>query len=218
MNAPFDSHQFAKTGTTIVALVCKDGIAMGADRRVTAGNLVMSKDERKVKKINDYLVLAWCGGAADAFLSEKVIAAELRLKELKTKARPTVKEAANMIGMMFYRNIRSPSMIPHIVGTLVGGFNEDGTVEAYTIEPAGGVYKVNEYDANFGSGMPYVLGLLERQYKPDMPIKDGVELVVESLKSSTQRDTASGNGIDVFAITKDGIKQAVSQKITPLYN
>lgn len=217
MNGSFETT-IAKTGTTIVSIMCKDGAVMAADRRVTAGNLVMSKTEQKVKKINDYLVLAWCGGAADAFLSEKVITAELRLKELKSKSRPTVREAANMIGMMYYRNIRSPSMIPHIVGTLVGGFNEDGSVEVYTIEPAGGVYEVKEYDANFGSGMPYVLGLLERQYKPDLSVKEGTELAVEALKSSTQRDTASGNGIDVFAITKDSIKHVVSQKITPLYS
>lgn len=191
---------------------------MGADRRVTAGNLVMSKTEQKVKQINDYLVLSWCGGAADAFLSEKVITAELRLKELKSKSRPTVREAANLIGMMYYRNIRSPSMIPHIVGTLVGGFNEDGSVEVYTIEPAGGVYQVKDYDANFGSGMPFVLGLLERQWKPDMTLKEGVELATEALKSSTQRDTASGNGIDIFTISKEGIKHAVSQKITSVYN
>ncbi|MEK6859128.1 MAG: hypothetical protein AABX53_04430 [Nanoarchaeota archaeon] len=217
MNESFETS-IAKTGTTIVSILCKDGAIMGADRRVTAGNLVMSKTEQKVKQINDYLVLSWCGGAADAFLSEKVITAELRLKELKSKSRPTVREAANLIGMMYYRNIRSPSMIPHIVGTLVGGFNEDGSVEVYTIEPAGGVYQVKDYDANFGSGMPFVLGLLERQWKPDMTLKEGVELAVEALKSSTQRDTASGNGIDIFTISKEGIKHAVSQKITSVYN
>lgn len=217
MNESFETS-IAKTGTTIVSILCKDGAIMGADRRVTAGNLVMSKTEQKVKQINDYLVLSWCGGAADAFLSEKVITAELRLKELKSKSRPTVREAANLIGMMYYRNIRSPSMIPHIVGTLVGGFNEDGSVEVYTIEPAGGVYQVKDYDANFGSGMPFVLGLLERQWKPDMTLKEGVELATEALKSSTQRDTASGNGIDIFTISKEGIKHAVSQKITSVYN
>lgn len=217
MNNSFETT-IAKTGTTIVSLMCKDGAIMGADRRVTAGNLVMSKAEQKVKKINDYLVLAWCGGAADAFLSEKVITAELRLKELKSKSRPTIREAANLIGMMYYKNIRSPSMIPHVVGTLVGGFNEDGSVEVYTIEPAGGVYEVKEYDANFGSGMPFVLGLLERQWRPDMTVKEGTELVMEAIKSSTQRDTASGNGIDIFTITKEGIKHAVSQKITSVYN
>jgi len=207
-----------KTGTTVLGIVCKDGIVMGADRRVTAGHLVMSKKERKVKQITDYLVMSWTGGAADAFLSEKVIAAELRLKELKTKMRPTVKESAHLIGMMFYRNIRTPSMIPHIVGTLVGGYNEDGTFELYTIEPAGGVYKVEDYDANFSSGMPFVLGYLERQYNKNVTIKEGVELALESLKSSTQRDVGSGNGIDIFTINKDGIKHAVSQEITATYS
>lgn len=202
-----------KSNTSLVGIVCKDGIILGADRRVTAGNIVLNKTEQKVKKINNYLVVSWTGGLADAFLSEKIIAAELRLKELSTKVRPTVKEAAHLIGMMFYRNIRTPSMIPYIVGILVGGFNEDGTTELYTIEPAGGVTKVKDYDANFSSGMPYILGLLERQYKKELSVKEGIELAKEALKSSTQRDVSSGNGIDVFAVTKDGIKHAVSEEI-----
>lgn len=212
-------NSVAKTGTTILGIVCKDGVVMAADRRVTAGgHLVTNKNTQKVKPINSYLVTSYTGNAADAFLSEKVIAAELRLKELKTKSRPTVKEAANLIAMTSYRNIRTPSMIPSIVGTLVGGFNEDGTTELYSVEPAGHLSKVEDYDANFSSGMPFVLGLLERQFKPDMSIKEGVELAVEAIKSSTQRDVASGNGIDVFAITKDGIKHVVSQKITATYS
>ena len=212
------SKNMLKSNTSLVSLKCKGGVIMGADRRVTAGGqIVVRKDEQKVKKINDYLVLSWTGGAADAFLSEKVIAAELRLKELKTKERPSIKESAHLIGMMFYKNIRAPSMIPHIVGSLVGGVNSDGSTELYTIEPAGGVTPVSDYDANFSSGMPYILGLLERQWKKDMSIEEGIELAKECLKASTQRDPASGNGIDVFTITKDGIKHVVSEEIIPQY-
>jgi len=203
--------------TSIVGIVCRDGIVMAGDRRVTAGSIVMSKKEAKVKKINDYLVVSWTGGAADAFLSEKLIAAELRLKELKSHSRPSIKEAANFIGLMLYRNIRTPSMLPYIVGVLVGGVNEDGSTELYSIEPAGGVYKVEDYDANFSSGMPYILGLLEREYKKDISVKEGIELAKECLKASTQRDVGSGNGIDVISITKDGIKQVVSEEIIPEY-
>ncbi|MEK6928416.1 MAG: hypothetical protein AABW65_00480 [Nanoarchaeota archaeon] len=210
-------NNILKSNTSIVGIVCKDGIVMGADRRATAGNIVMSKTEQKVHKINDYLVICWTGGAADALLSAKIISAELRLKELKTRSRPTIKEAANLIGMMLYRSIRTPSMIPHIVGILAAGYNQDGTTELYTIEPAGGVYKVKEYDSNFSSGMPYILGLLERQYKKDISVKEGIELAKECIKSSTQRDIGSGNGIDVFSITKDSIKHAVSEEIVAEY-
>ena len=65
--------------------------------------------------------------------------------------------------------------------------------------------------------MPFILGLLERNWRKDLSVKEGAELAVEALKSSTQRDVGSGSGIDVFTITKDGIKQVVEQKIEAAY-
>jgi proteasome beta subunit len=206
-----------KSNTSLVGIVCKDGIIMGGDRRATAGSMIMSKDASKVVPLNDYILTSWTGGVADAQLTHKVIAAELRLKQLSTKVRPTVKEAAHLLAMMIYRNIRTPTMIPNIVGMLIGGVNEDGKTELYTIEPAGSIVQVKDYDANFSSGMPFILGLLERTYKKDITVKEAVELAKECLKSSTQRDSASGNGIDIFTITKDGIKHAVSEEIVAEY-
>jgi len=206
-----------KTGTTILGIVCRNGVVMAGDRQVTAGQHVMNKKFPKVNKINDYLVISWTGGLADAQRLSKLIAAELKLKELRSRSRPTVKQSANLISAITYSQIRQPSMIPNIVGTLIAGFNEDGTTELYTIEPAGSVVKVEDYDANFGSGMTYVLGLLERQYKKDIDVKEGIELALEALKASTQRDIGSGYGIDVFTITKEGIKKAVEQEILPEY-
>jgi proteasome beta subunit len=210
-------NNILKSGTTIIGVVCRDGVVMGADRQTTAGNLVMSKNTQKAVQINDYLVISGTGNASDIEMQKKIISAELRLKELRRKKRPTVKEAANFIGMMTYRNIRQPTMIPSIVGTLIAGVNEDGTTEIYTVEPAGTAMKVEDFDANFGSGMPFVLGLLERQYKEEMTTDEGVELVVEALKSSTQRDTGSGYGMDVFKIKEDGITHEVAQQIAVEY-
>ncbi len=206
-----------KTGTTILGIVCRDGVVMAADKQVTAGNFVMSKKGKKVVQINNYLVVSWTGGFADAQRLGKLIAAELKLKELRSRIRPTIKQAANLVATITYSQIRQPSMIPNIVGTLIAGFNEDGSAELYTIEPAGSVSEVEDYDANFGSGMPYVLGLLERQYKENMSVKEGVELAIEAVKSSTQRDVGSGYGMDVFTITKDGIKKVIEHEIAHEY-
>jgi len=206
-----------KTGTTILGIVCKDGIVMASDRQSTAGNIVMSKTSEKTRKINDYLLISGTGMVSDIQRIEKVLPAELKLKELRSKSRPSIKHAANLLSTMSYSGIRQPSMIPQQAGFLLGGFNKDGVVELYTIEPAGSVVKVENYDANFGSGMPYVLGFLERQYKENMSIDDGVELAKEALKSSTQRDTGSGYGIDIYTITKSGIKKVVEQTIEPDY-
>ena len=196
-----------KTGTTILGIVCKDGVVMAGDRRVTAGHgLIMSKDYEKVFSINDYLVYSGCGSATEHQKVAKLLAAELKLKELKTKSRPSVRQSASLLS-----NIQVQAS-----AFLLAGFDEDGTPSLYEI--SGGLLKeIKDYTASHGSGMPYVLGLLERQYKKGLSVEEGVELAQECIKSSTQRDAASGNGIDVFTITKEGIKKVVTQTIEPEY-
>ena len=210
-------NSILKTGTTILGIVCKDGVVMAADRQVTAGHLVLSKNERKVFPVLDYLIVGGTGYAVDIQRVPKLLGAELKLKEIRSKSRPTVHQSASLLAHLNYSGSRNPSMIPQMAGFLIGGFNEDGSAELYSIEPIGGSYKIEEYDANFGSGMPFVLGFLERNYKKGLTVKEGVDLAIESLKSSTQRDTGSGYGIDVYTITKDGIKKVVEQTIEPDY-
>ena len=179
-----------KTGTTILGIVCKGGIVMAADRQSTGGqSIVLDKNAEKVKQVNDYLVMSGCGVASDAHRVPKLLAAELRLKELRSKSRPTIKESASLLSNINYNGIRKPSMIPQQAGFLIAGFNEDKTSELYSVMPDGATRKVKDYDANAGSGMPYVLGLLERQYKQGIGVKEGVELAKEALKSSQSQKT-----------------------------
>jgi len=207
-----------KTGTTTLGIVCKDGVVMASDRQVTLGSsLVGKKNFVKTRQLNDYILMSIAGQASDGQRLWKIIPAELKLKELRSKSRPTVKQAANLLASISFSNIRQHSMIPSIVGSLLGGFNEDGTIELYTIGIDGTINQVDDYDASVGSGVTFVLGLLERQYKKGISVKEGVELAKEALKSSTQRDVYSGYGIDVFTITKDGIKKVVEQTIEPDY-
>ena len=65
--------------------------------------------------------------------------------------------------------------------------------------------------------MPFILGLLERRYNKNLNVKEGAELAIECIKSSTQRDTGSGNGIDVFTITKDKVEHTTKQIIEANY-
>ncbi len=202
-----------KSNTSLLGLVCKDGIIMAADRQTTAGNIVVNKTKTKIDWINENIIASWTGMVSDAQMTKKLVAAELKLKELRSKQKVTVKEAANLLANISYKNIRQFSAVQGIVGSLVAGVNEDGSFELYTIEPAGSVSRVEDYDANFSSGMPYILGLLEKEYNENISVKEGIELAINAIKSSSQRDIGSGYGIDVFTVTKDGIKHEVKQKV-----
>ncbi len=202
-----------KTGTSLVGIVCSDGIVMAGDRKTTlGGQIVSNKNTLKVVQINDYLVISGTGVASDIELARKLIKAELKLKELRDKKRPSIKEAASLIAMMNYKNIRQPAMIPFMAGLMVGGFNSDKTTELYSIEPAGSSTRIEDFDANFSSGMPYILGMLEKNYTKNLTIEEGIHLAADAIKVATERDTASGYGVDILTITKDGIKQVSKQK------
>ena len=56
-------------------------------------------------------------------------------------------------------------------------------------------------------------GVLETLYSKNMSVDDGIKLAVRSVNAAVQRDIASGNGIDVVTITKDGIKKVFSREI-----
>lgn len=194
-----------KTGTTILGIVCKDGVVMAGDRRASMGqSLIALKDMVKVRPLNDYLVFSGCGSATESQKVEKLLTAELKLKHLKSRTRPSVHESASLLS-----NIQVQAS-----AFLIAGIDESGQASLYDVT-GGLLHKVEDYTASVGSGMPYVLGLLERQYKKGLSVKEGIELAIESIKSSTQRDMASGNGIDIFTITKEGIKKVVSQTIEP---
>ncbi|MGK0208877.1 MAG: proteasome beta subunit [Patescibacteria group bacterium] len=206
-------NNILKTGTSLVGITCKDGVVMAGDRKATVGgSIVMEKNAKKVVKINDYLVVSGTGVSSDIDLARKLIKAELKLKSLRDKARPTISEAANLIAMMLYNKIRQPAMIPFMAGLMVGGFDEDGSTELYSIEPAGSVNKIRDFDANFSSGMPYILGMMEANYKEGISVEEGIKLAAQAIKAATERDTASGYGVDIFTITKEGIKQVSAQK------
>ncbi len=196
-----------KTGTTILGIVCKDGVVMASDNRVSIGQgLIISKNMEKVFPLNEYLLIAGCGSATEFQKVSKILTAELKLKQLRSKSRPTVQQSASLLS-----NVQVTQS-----AFILGGLDENGVVSLYEIT-GGFLNKVEEYTASVGSGMPYVLGLLERQYKKDLSVKEGIELAIEAIKSSTQRDSASGNGLEVYTITKEGMKKAISQKITSTF-
>ncbi len=191
-----------KTGTTILGIVCKDGVVMAGDNRASLGTtLVGGKDLQKVLRVNDYLLVAIAGHATEATKASKMLAAELKLKQLRSKKRPTVGEAASLM-----------SNIPvQASGFLVAGIDENGVASLYEI--IGGLStKISDYSASIGSGLMYVYGYLERMWKKDVTVKEGIELAKESIKSSMERDMATGNGMNIYTITKDGIKEVVRDK------
>jgi proteasome beta subunit len=81
----------------------------------------------------------------------------------------------------------------------------------YTLDPLGSVLP-DEYAA-VGTGAEMALGVLDPQFKENMSESEAVDLAKKAVRSAALRDSASGDGVDIMVITKDGIKET-SEKIT----
>lgn len=192
-----------KTGTTTIGIVCRDGILLGADRRASAGYMIADKRAQKVIKINDEMALTIAGLVSDAQLLSKIIKAQLKLIEIRKGKKSTVKQAANLLASLVYNNIRRMSMIQSIVGFLLAGKDDKG-FHLYNIGIDGSLSEMEDYVCD-GSGMMFATGVLEANYKKNMSLDEGIKLVVQALNVAMQRDIATGNGIDILAITKDKV-------------
>lgn len=206
-----DDDNRMKTGTTTVTVKCKDGIVLAADKRATAGTMIANKWVDKIFPIEDYMAITTAGTVSDVQLLLKLIKAELRLKKLRTGMKVSVKEAANLLAGMVYSNIRKLSAIPGISHFLFAGVDKAG-FHVYDIYPDGSLSEANDYLAS-GSGSVFAFGVLETLYKDNMSVEDGKSLAIKALNAALQRDSASGNGIDLVVITQAGVKKALTRKI-----
>jgi proteasome beta subunit len=129
--------------------------------------------------------------------------AKIRKMELKRDVPPN--SVAKMMSNMMYERRYFPLLTQVIVGGVV-----DKPV-LYTLDPLGSVLP-DEYAA-VGTGAEMALGVLDPQFKQNMTEDEAVDLAKKAVRSATLRDSASGDGLDIMVITKDGIKES-SEKIT----
>lgn len=200
-----------KTGTTTVGIVCKDGLVLAADKRATAGNMIADKRTKKIYKISENMVITMAGSVSDAQLLTKLIKAEVKLKEIRTGKKPNVKESANLLAGMVYENIRKFSLIPGISHFILGGKDSSGFY-LYDVFADGSLTQCTDFISS-GSGSVFAFGVLETLYKPDITVEDGIKLIVKCVNAALQRDSASGNGINIVTIKSDGVKEIIEQEI-----
>ncbi len=196
-----DVEREVKTGTTTVAMVCKDGVVLGTERRATAGTLIAHKATKKLYRLDDNLGLTTAGLVGDIQVLARYITAEVELYKFKRERAMPVKACATLTANI----LSGRRYFPYWVQLIIGGVDGDGS-HVYSLDAAGGSIP-DDYVAT-GSGSPYVYGVLEDHYQEGMSVQEGVDLAVRGIHAAMKRDAASGNGIDIATITaKDGFVQ-----------
>jgi proteasome beta subunit len=187
-------------GATTIGVVCKDGIILASEKRISYGYLIVSKGGKKVFKITDNIGAACAGLVSDMQILVREVEAYARLFSLDIGRPISVRSAAKLMANLLFNQ----RLAPLITQTIVGGIDDEGA-SLYVLDVLGSV--IPDKYAVVGSGTEIAIGVLEEGYKEDMTMNEAKDLVVRSIKSAISRDVMSGDGIDFLLITKDGINE-----------
>ena len=193
------SYEQYMPGATAVGIAYKDGVVLGAERRITLGSFVRSKSGRKVFKVTDNVGAVCAGMVADMQNLVKEVAVYSKLKELESRKALKPNSVAKLMSTLMFQNRYAPLLTQ----VIIGGVGSKPIV--YVLDPLGSL--ISDQYATVGTGEETAIGVVEAGYTPSMTQKDARDLLVSSIKAAIARDAMSGNGIDILTVDKTGIKE-----------
>jgi proteasome beta subunit len=192
--------QLILKGTTTIGVVCKEGVILASDTRVTMGNYVAHKKGKKVYEIADHLAITISGSVADAQWIVEALKVNAKLFNLNTKRLMPVSAAARLAANIFF----SARYAPLIAQILVGGVDESGP-HIFSLDPLGSL--IEEKCVATGSGSTIAYGVLEAEYKEETSINDLLPVVLSAVSSAMKRDIYSGDSFNISIIDGDGYRE-----------
>jgi proteasome beta subunit len=188
------------TGATIVGIKCSDGAVVATDSLITWGTFVLSEKGIKAYKLTDTIVMASAGLTSDYQMLVKRLQAQIKLYELEQKKQISVKALSKMVANILYAR----KLDPMFVQPVIVGIDRTGPV-LYSLDMGGSLIP-DDFTAA-GSGMQTAYGVLEREYKPDLTVKEAEEIAIRSVRAAIARDVQSGGEIRVMSVTERGVEE-----------
>jgi len=192
-------NQLTLKGTTTVGIVCKDGVILASDTRVTMGYYVAHKQGKKVYQIDDHLAMTIAGSVADAQKAVDILITNAKLYKIELGRPLPVSSAARLLANLLF----SARYVPLLAQVLVGGVDGTGP-HIFSIDPFGSL--TEEKFVSTGSGSPVAYGILEDKFKEGSHIKEMLPVIVKAVNAAMKRDSASGDSYNVAVIDAKGYR------------
>jgi len=193
-------NQMTLKGTTTVGVVCKDGVILASDTRVTMGFYVAHKQGKKVYQIDDHLAMTIAGSVADAQKAVDILTTNAKLYRIELSRPMPVSSAARLLSNLLF----SARYVPLLAQVLVGGVDDTGP-HVFSIDPFGSL--TEEKYVSTGSGSPVAYGILEDKFKEGSHLKEMLPIIVKAVNAAMKRDSASGDSFVVVVIDSKGYRE-----------
>jgi proteasome beta subunit len=192
-------------GTTTIGVVCKDGVILASDTRVTMGFYVAHKHGKKVYQIDDHLAMTIAGSVADAQRAVDILTTNAHLYRINMGRPLPVSSAARILSNLLF----SARYVPLLAQVLVGGVDDTGP-HVFSVDPFGSL--TEEKYVSTGSGSPVAYGILEDKYREGATLKEMLPVIVKAVNAAMKRDSASGDSFNVAVIDEKGYRDLTEKE------
>jgi len=186
-------------GATAIGISYKEGIILAAEKRVSYGNFVVNKNTKKVFPVTENVGAACAGMIADMQVLVRQVSALAKIRKLETKRIVATNSIAKLMSVIMFER----RFFPLLTQVVVGG--TEYKPQIYTLDPLGSLLP-DDY-ASVGSGAEMALGVMDAEYRQNLSEEKARNLVIKAMKSSIQRDSSSGDGIDVLTINRSNLRE-----------
>lgn len=108
-----------KKGTTTVGIIANGCVVLAAESKATLGNLVSSKEAKKVFKLDDKIAMTISGSVGDAQQLIRIMQAEISLYKLENE-----ETKVSSIVTMLSNILQSTRYFPYITMLIIGGLTQ----------------------------------------------------------------------------------------------
>jgi len=192
-------------GTTTIGVVCRDGVILASDTRVTMGYYVAHKHGKKVYRIDDHLAMTIAGTVADAQRVVDILIANAQLYKINSGRPIPVSSAARFIANLMF----SARYVPLQTEALIGGVDESGP-HIFRLDPFGTL--TEEKCVSTGSGSPVAYGILEDKYKEEQSIVEILPVVIKAVDAAMKRNVGTGDSFNVSVIDNKGYRELTEKE------
>jgi proteasome beta subunit len=186
-------------GATAIGISYEEGIILAAEKRVSYGNFVVNKNTKKIFPVTEHVGAACAGMIADMQVLVRQVSALAKIRKLETKRIVATNSIAKLMSVIMFER----RFFPLLTQVVVGG--TEYKPQIYTLDPLGSVLP-DDY-ASVGSGAEMALGVMDAEYRQDLSEEKARNLVIKAMKSSIQRDSSSGDGIDILTINRNNLHE-----------
>ncbi|MEM1577828.1 MAG: archaeal proteasome endopeptidase complex subunit alpha [Candidatus Pacearchaeota archaeon] len=179
------AEKTVRLGASSIGFICKDGVAIVADKRLI-DPLLVGKSIFKIHEIDDHIIASFAGILSDGrILIER---AQLYAQQHKVTYNEDidVESVARDIANIKQAYTQYGGVRPFGVEIIFAGINVDGSKKLYVTDVTG---NYNAYKAiAIGENDEKIKEILRKEYREDMTIKDAIKLAIKIFKKFLGKD------------------------------